>query len=346
MAGELAVLQTQLTALRPRLESALAGIMPVTRLEQTILVSCERTPDVLKCTPQSVLNAAMTFAVLGLPVDGSTGQGFLLPFKDKNRKDGMKVAQAVIGYKGYNTLGARAGLTITAGTVREGDEFDFRKGSGAFVSHRERLNNRSRIIAFWSCAEARDRPPIVEVLSLEQILDIKAKSRADSGPWHDEGIGFPAMGEKSTRRRLARSLPLVFTAPQYQLAARMEEAVDEQGKAAWITNKGVIVEGEVVASSDVFPARNQATPDAGALIGPRTISKSFMDGSPEGQIMSHLKSEAEKGTAALQTAWLELSRRDQHTFKTMKEEHLKKIAAQADRRAQGESDATEHRPDS
>ena len=40
-----------------------------------------------------------------LEVDGVTGQAFLIPFKGR--------AQLVIGYKGFNTLAARSGLTVT-----------------------------------------------------------------------------------------------------------------------------------------------------------------------------------------------------------------------------------------
>src|SRR5689334_8691698 len=97
------------------------------RLVRTVLISVERTPKLRECSMESVVMAATTFAVLGLEVDGVTGQGFLLPFKGK--------VQPVTGYKGYNTLGHRAGLTITGGLYREGDEFDYAEGSRAFVHH-------------------------------------------------------------------------------------------------------------------------------------------------------------------------------------------------------------------
>lgn len=309
MPGELVVIERHLKELRPRLDYALAGVMPATQLEQTILVSCERTPKLLECSPQSVLNSAMTFAVLGLPVDGATGQGFLIPFK------GM--AQAVIGYKGYNTLGARAGLTITAGTVREGDEFDWQRGTGAYVRHREVLGSRARIVAFWAVAEAKDRPPIVEVLSIDDAMSIRSKSpgaKREGSPWNDPEIGFPAMGEKSARRRLARSSPLRIDQPQYHMAARIEEAFDEQGKAAWATpERGVIVEGE--PASLAIEHRNRETPTADALI----------------DVESGLKTAAMQGTAALRDYWETLSRKDKHLWEKMKDMHFKPMAAEADR---------------
>src|SRR5262249_50501319 len=160
------------------------------------LVSCERNDRLMASTPQSIMNGVMTFAVLGLPVDGATGQGFLMPFKDT--KKNVVQAQAVIGYKGFNTLGARAGLTITGAPVREDDElFDFMLGDKAFVRHKPRLGSQARIIAFWAVAAAKDRPPIVSVLSIDDVLAIKAKSPAvrfnAPTPWTDERIGFPAM---------------------------------------------------------------------------------------------------------------------------------------------------------
>jgi recombination protein RecT len=97
--------------------------VPVERLMQTIMISCERLPALLKCDRQSLFNSAMSAAVLGLEVDGVTGQAYLIPFAGK--------AQLVIGYKGFNTLAARSGITITGAVVREGDEFDYELGSAA-----------------------------------------------------------------------------------------------------------------------------------------------------------------------------------------------------------------------
>lgn len=267
MANELVIIERQLQAVEPRLHSALGGLMPSKRLIQTVLVSCERTPRLLACRPQSILNGAMTFAVLGLPVDGTTGQGFLLPFKE--------IAQPCIGYKGYNTLGARASLTITGAAVREDDHlFDYLLGDKAFVQHKPRLGSNAKIIAFWSVAAALDRPPIISILSMSDVMSIKdrspARAKVDS-PWNDPHIGFVAMGEKSAKRRLARSTPLITEAPQFMLGARMEEAFEEQGKASWIQpERGVVVEGDYTARPTFEPVE---TPTAQQLISPPVSAK-------------------------------------------------------------------------
>jgi hypothetical protein len=161
----------------------------------------------------------------------------MLPFKQK--------AQPVIGYKGYNTLGGRSGFTINGATVREGDDFDYELGSSGFVKHRPQLGagRNRRIIGTWATASRPGHAPIVQILDIDDILFIKGRSpgakRSDS-PWNDKDIGFPAMAEKSAKRRLARSLPLNLMVT----AAAMEEAFDEQGKHSFIhPEKGLVVEG-------------------------------------------------------------------------------------------------------
>lgn len=252
MANEIALLEQQFQPLVPHLQQVLASRMPVERLVRTVLISVERLPALLQCNRQSLFNAAMSAAVLGLEVDGVTGQAFIIPFKNK--------AQLVIGYKGYNTLAARSGLTITGGVVREGDDFKFDEARGLIeVNRKLGKEGERKIIAAWAKAAANDRPAVVKVLSIDEIMSIMAKSpgaKRDESPWRDPEIGFPAMAEKSAKRRLARSMPLNVM----QSAARMEEAFEEQGVGSRIDpERGVVV--------DVLPASEASeTPTKDMLI--------------------------------------------------------------------------------
>ena len=254
MANELAVLETQMKPLAPRFAQVLPANLPVERLMRTVMLSVERLPKLLECDRQSLFNSAMSAACLGLEVDGVTGQAYLIPFKGR--------AQLVVGYKGYNTLAARSGITITGEVVREGDDFDFDEGEG-WVRHKKKLGNKgARIIAAWAKAASNDRPPVVKVMGIDDLMAVKAKSpggqRSDS-PWNDPNIGFPAMCEKTIKRRLARSLPLNVM----QLAARMDEAVDEQGAAAPITpDMGVIIDGEFAYARPTPTADELTTPSS------------------------------------------------------------------------------------
>lgn len=263
MANELTVraLERELQLRQQQFVDVLAGRMPVERLLRTVLVCVERTPKLLDCSRQSLMNACMTHAILGLEVDGVTGQGYILPFKGS--------AQAVIGYKGYNTLGARARLTITGEVVREGDDFDFELGTRAFVRHKPSLRDDGRIFAAWATATASDRPPIVSVLKLSDLEAVKAKApgaKMSESPWNDPRVGLPAMYGKTAKRRLARSTPLVTLAPEFHIAAAIDEAHEERGKLAYATpDKGVVIEGD----ASPFPERDNVQPSAADLTQPR-----------------------------------------------------------------------------
>jgi len=266
MSTELATLETQLRPLAPKFSQVLGRVMPVDRFMRTLIVSCEREPKLMAADRQSLFNAAMTGAVLGLEADGATGQFFLLPFNDRKRN--CIVVQPCIGYKGYSTLGARSGLTISGGVVRDGDAYDYSEGSKAFFWHKRKLGDESnrQIIAAWAVASSNDRPATVKILSITEILAIKTKSpRGGQPPWADDAIGFPAMAEKSAKRRLARDMPLNV----FQSAARMEEAFEEQGESSYIhPDKGVVVGGEVVETN-----YNDTTPSAQELISPPTLEQ-------------------------------------------------------------------------
>jgi len=251
MGNDLTVFEQQLKPLMPRFEAVLGNIMPVDRLTQTAIICVEKNPRLLECNRQTLFNACLTFATLGLEIDGATGQGFIIPFGS--------TAQPVIGYKGYATLAARSGYTITGDVIREGDDYDYQLGSDAFVRHKPKLGAGSdrRIIAAYATATSKDKPPIVELLDIDDLLAVKAKSpgaKKKDSPWNDPKVGFPAMCAKTAKRRLARHMPLNVM----QLAATMDQAHEELGQTAHIDpDRGVVIDGKAT----VLPDRNKEQPD-------------------------------------------------------------------------------------
>lgn len=259
MASDLVVFENVLRPLTPHFEQALGGAMPVERLMRTIMISVDRNPKLLLADRQTLLNSAMSAACLGLEVDGITGQAFFAPFKGK--------VQLIVGYKGYNTLGARSGLTIQGEVVREDDAFDYELGDRGFVRHKPKLGSKAPIIAAWATASSLSRPSIVSVLGIDDLMAVRAKSPAVKNnadtPWNEMTIGFPAMCSKTAKRRLARSTPL----NTMQVAAAMEEAHEERGKLSWIDpQRGVQIEGEAIEDR---PQINHDQRDTAALLAPK-----------------------------------------------------------------------------
>lgn len=242
-----AAVEKQLELLSPQFAAVLGRTMDPARLIRTVMISLDRTPKLFETDRNTILMAAMSAACLGLEVDGVTGQAFILPFKGR--------AQLVTGYKGYNTLAGRGSFSIRGSVVREGDAFEYDKASAA-VMHKPKLSASARIIGAWALAVSNALPPVLEVLSIDELLFVKDRapgSRKPESPWNDPHIGFPAMCEKTAKRRLHRSMPLNLV-PQFGYAARMDEAVEEQGVPAWIDpQRGVVVDAAPVESP--LPAR-------------------------------------------------------------------------------------------
>jgi recombination protein RecT len=261
MGTDIAVIERQLRPLIPSFAEALQGTgLPPEKLVRTVLICLEKTPKLLECTTISILQSAMSAAVLGLEADGTLGQFFMLPFKGK--------AQAVIGYRGYNTLAARSGFVINGGVVHDGDDFDFELGSNGFVRHKPSLGagRGRRLIAAWATASHPGRTDIISVLDLDDLLFVKGRSpgaRMSDSPWNDPEIGFKAMSEKTAKRRLARSLPINLMVT----ASIMEEAHEEGGKHAYIDpQKGIVIDGDAVP----FPEQS-AGPSVSTIEPPRFI---------------------------------------------------------------------------
>lgn len=243
MANALAVYEEQFALLRPTFQDVMPPGIDASRIMRTVLVSLDRTPKLLECTQSSVMQGALTLAILGLEADGMTGQGYLIPFKD--RRAGTKVAQTVIGYKGYNTLGARNGFAIRGGRVYEGDVFDLDLGRPIPIIHKPDIRSPMagrRLLGCYALAVSNTGLQIPVWLGIDELEAVRAKSpgaNMSDSPWNDEKIGRPAMYEKTAKRRLARAMPL----SAYVAGGAMEEAHEERGLHSWIDReKGVVID--------------------------------------------------------------------------------------------------------
>lgn len=240
MANNLAVIEQNLTLALPTLEQALPRMSSLSpeRLMRTAIMAAEKTPKILECTMPSIVSSTVTAAVIGLEVDGVTGQGFLVPFKDK----GVAKCQFMMGYKGYPTIAARSGMSIRSGVVREGDAFDFDEGEG-WLKHKKAGDPSKPVTWAWAILDADGRRPVVKVMSRKELNQLRDKSRAsDSGfsPWKDEnGPGFPAMCEKSAIRRIGRNMPVIAADASFHRATALEGA-QEGGAIAYLRPDGAL----------------------------------------------------------------------------------------------------------
>lgn len=206
-------------------------------------------PSLLKCTPQSIRDAAITSATLGVPLDARK-YAYLVPYGDK--------AQFQLSYKGFVDIAKRDRDVdnIQSIIVYQEDTFSLDIGANT-VSHMPNLDapsygNDSAIKFFYAVVRFRantGRAPIFEVMSKKQIDEIRANSNAggEKDKWGNPTIWakyYSEMGRKTVIKRLCKHAQLGDT-------ARFDEIDNaiEQNKIININPDGV-VESEDLLQKD------------------------------------------------------------------------------------------------
>jgi recombination protein RecT len=249
MGTSLAVIEKNFTSMMPQLQQAFPVTvrdMDANRLVRSIVIACEKTPALLNCDLQSIVNGAYSAACLGLPLDGTTGQASLIPRKGK--------ACLEIEFKGFRTIAARSGFLIETGVIWEGDKYEVKMGSGGFVSvwpSLEPRNNR-RILAFFAIIKSKDFPEIVELMTVDQVDEIRKVSMNSSGSTWTKN--YSEMGRKTVCKRGAKSVP---NAPDLHLAVALDDMA-QIGNDAYIrpTDRALIVQQNTGGVPDVSGAEH------------------------------------------------------------------------------------------
>lgn len=91
-----------------------------------------------ECPPDSVVAAAAIAASLDLPINPSLGMAHIVPYKNKQ---GVKVAQFQMGWKGFIQLGMRSGMyqLMNACLVHEGDIKNINRFTGEIVFNEDQV---------------------------------------------------------------------------------------------------------------------------------------------------------------------------------------------------------------
>ncbi len=97
----------------------------VERFVSSVVSAVSVNPGLQQCTNASILSGALLGQSLNLSPSPQLGQFYLVPYE--NRKEGVKVAQFQMGYKGYIQLAIRSGqyrkLNVIA--IKEGELIRF-----------------------------------------------------------------------------------------------------------------------------------------------------------------------------------------------------------------------------
>jgi len=211
------------------------------KMVRALILTCQKTPKLMGCSPISLFGACLEASRLGLEIGGQQGHAYLLPFGSK--KAGVDQATLVIGYKGLADLAWRSGkiTSIEPGLVKAKDAFEYKRGTGSFLDHKEARGDRGLVELYYVVVKTVFGSTF-DVITLEDAIAFRNRycmarnapaSVRDNSPWYDidepeNGVpvpynGFHWMAWKTIIRRISKLLP---SSVEFQALAQAV-AVDE-----------------------------------------------------------------------------------------------------------------------
>jgi recombination protein RecT len=169
------------------------------------ITSMQRNPLLLDCTRESIMNALLVGAGMGLDFADGKDHLYLVPFK--NNRLGKYEATCIVGYKGLMELAVREGYAkrVVARAVYESDHFEYDLGINEKLEHRpegERMDETD-ITHVYAIAFLQNGDSIFEVMDRNQVEKIRAGSRARSATaWTEH---WEMMARKTVIKRLSKT---------------------------------------------------------------------------------------------------------------------------------------------
>lgn len=173
-----------------------------------VLNAVKKTPDLLKCSPQSLFGSILYFAEIGLPFNTPEGFGYILPYSLK----GQMEATPIIGYKGLIEMAYRNPKvkSIRIQSVYENDAFEYEYGTSEYIKHKPASINRGNLVAVYAIAQIEGISPLFVVVHKAELDKIQKLSKAGGSqysPYNNGTDVFNIMQAKVAIKLLFKTLP-------------------------------------------------------------------------------------------------------------------------------------------
>lgn len=205
-----------LEKMKDKMTMALPKHLTADRMIMMATTSVSRNPKLLECSQTSLIGAIMQASQLGLSLDGSLGEAYLIPY---NTRNGME-AQFIPGYRGLVSLAYRTNTVakFQARVVYEGDEFEYEFGLDEYLKHKPSGKKEGRLKYVYCVITFKDGVKMFDVMTRDEVQLIRNKSKGKSNPvWDTEE---DEMSKKTIIRRISKSAPL---SPEFQKAVALDE---------------------------------------------------------------------------------------------------------------------------
>jgi len=210
---------------------ALMDVMPdgldPRRFIRATLTAITRNPELMACTPESLIIAVFEAAEIGMVPTGSLNRAWLVPQRTNVAPKGAPKryevhAELRIGYQGLADLMRQSGrvTSIESRAVFGGDTFLVGYGTDPQITHVPAFGDvePDKMTHVYAVAVLPNGQRVFEVMTRSQIDGIRARAPgSNNGPWVTDYI---QMARKTVVRRLANSMPLT---PQAQAAIERDD---------------------------------------------------------------------------------------------------------------------------
>jgi len=248
----------------PTLSNLLPRHLPLEKFKAMVNAAVSMNPELLDCTPASLLKATIEASELGLSLNPVMGECDILPVWDS--RVGGKVAQCRPRYGGLMKLARQSGdiSFIEARVVHDGDVFDFEYGLDPHLRHVPKASTSPVTHAYciWKLANGDRNFEVMDRDQIEAIMKRSSAKRRDGtivGPWVTD---FDEMARKTVVRRASKYMPR--TAEAFAKAVAVDNLHEggrdleiKDGEVFDVTEDGDPQTGEIVVREEIVRGKQQ-----------------------------------------------------------------------------------------
>lgn len=177
----------QIQKAKPVLQPVLPKGVNIDQLTARMSLELMENPDLLKCTPKSLLWSFVRVAELGLSMGAAFGEAYIIPFRDK---EGRQQAKFIVGYKGLIRLALQGGIVKSANAwvIYEKDKFVPRLGCNEVEYEPYLEGHPGKAIAAYAQfilgADKIFKHVVAPLWKLDQIRESSPGAHKASHPWN------------------------------------------------------------------------------------------------------------------------------------------------------------------
>lgn len=170
-----------------------------------------------KCAPETIQNAVINVAAVGLTLNPADGYAYLVPEYNKQAK--RQECQLRISFKGLIKLATDTGSIkwVKAEVVREADHFTYKGPCEKPDHHMQPFQDRGKPVGVYCIAKTAEDDFLVDVMDWAEVMKIKACAKTQNvwNQWEEE------MAKKAIIKRAQKQWPKTKRSQQLHEAVRV-----------------------------------------------------------------------------------------------------------------------------